>query len=118
MPPCSHSPSFPVTMPPYRHGVVRVEDSESDLYAAVDLVADKLKRKLVKVRVGLGRVVWPSQTLLCPAGWVAREMQSALPPPPHPPTHQPTHLPPDVRSRSGLCRRPTGPGAAGPRYAH
>ncbi len=34
----------------YRHGVVRVEDCEQDLYAAVDLVADKLKRKLVKVR--------------------------------------------------------------------
>lgn len=29
--------------------MVRVEDCEQDLYAAVDLVADKLKRKLVKV---------------------------------------------------------------------
>jgi ribosome-associated translation inhibitor RaiA len=31
--------------------VVRVEEHEDDLYAAVDLVSDKLKRKLVKVRV-------------------------------------------------------------------
>lgn len=29
--------------------MVRVEDCEDSLYAAVDLVADKLKRKLVKV---------------------------------------------------------------------
>lgn len=35
-----------------RHGVVRVEEHEDDLYAAVDLVSDKLKRKLVKVGVG------------------------------------------------------------------
>lgn len=35
---------------PCRHGVVRVEEQEEDLYAAVDLVSDKLKRKMVKVR--------------------------------------------------------------------
>lgn len=35
--------------------MVRVEEHESDLYAAVDLVADKLKRKLVKVCVFEGR---------------------------------------------------------------
>lgn len=29
--------------------MVRVEDTEDDLYAAVDLVSDKLKRKLTKV---------------------------------------------------------------------
>ena len=33
--------------------MVRVEDCEDSLYAAVDLVADKLKRKLVKVGAGL-----------------------------------------------------------------
>ena len=41
-----------VTLYTLRHGVVRVEDCEDDLYAAVDLVADKLKRKLVKARGG------------------------------------------------------------------
>ena len=34
--------------------MVRVEDCEGDLYAAVDLVADKHKRKLVKVGRWLG----------------------------------------------------------------
>lgn len=43
--PCAHAPCPPA---PCRHGIVRVEECEDDLYAAVDLVADKLKRKLVK----------------------------------------------------------------------
>jgi hypothetical protein len=39
-----------VTITTMRSGVVRVEDSEESLYASVDLVADKITRKLQKVR--------------------------------------------------------------------
>lgn len=55
--PPQHTQLTPPARPPAlpgRHGAVRVEDSEDDLYAAVDLVADKLKRKLVKVRWCVG----------------------------------------------------------------
>jgi hypothetical protein len=42
--------------------VVRVEDCEQDLYAAVDLVADKLKRKLVKVKErAVQKANWPGR---------------------------------------------------------
>lgn len=34
-----------------RYGVVRAEEVTDDCYAAIDLVCDKLKRKLRKVRV-------------------------------------------------------------------
>lgn len=33
-----------VTVFTLRHGVVRVEEEEEDIYAAVDLVADKVRR--------------------------------------------------------------------------
>lgn len=36
-----------ITVYTMRHGVIRVEDTENDLYAALDLVSDKLKRKMV-----------------------------------------------------------------------
>lgn len=39
-----------VTITTMRSGVVRVEDSEESLYASIDLVADKIARKLKKVR--------------------------------------------------------------------
>ena len=39
-----------ITVYTKRHCVVRVEDTEDDLYAAVDLVVDKLKRKMVKMK--------------------------------------------------------------------
>lgn len=38
-----------VTITTMRSGVVRVEDAEESLYASVDLVADKIARKLKKV---------------------------------------------------------------------
>jgi ribosomal subunit interface protein len=43
-----------ITVYTLRHGIVRVEDTETDnMYAAIDLVTDKLKRKLNKVKVRL-----------------------------------------------------------------
>jgi ribosome-associated translation inhibitor RaiA len=38
-----------VTIYTLRSGVVRVEDAEGSLYASIDLVADKISRKLKKV---------------------------------------------------------------------
>jgi ribosome-associated translation inhibitor RaiA len=45
-----------VTITTMRSGVVRVEDSEESLYASVDLVADKITRKLQKVSTARGTV--------------------------------------------------------------
>lgn len=39
-----------VTIRTLRNGVVRVEDSEESLYAAIDLVCDKIERKLTRVK--------------------------------------------------------------------
>lgn len=39
-----------MTITTMRSGVVRVEDAEESLYASIDLVADKIARKLKKVR--------------------------------------------------------------------
>ncbi|KAL4440408.1 hypothetical protein ABPG75_003409 [Micractinium tetrahymenae] len=51
-----------VTVYTLRHGIVRVEECEDDLYAAVDLVADKLKRKLVKVKErAVQKANWPGR---------------------------------------------------------
>jgi len=51
-----------VTVYTLRHGIVRVEDHEDDLYAAVDLVADKLKRKLVKIKErAVQKANWPGR---------------------------------------------------------
>ncbi|EFN54053.1 hypothetical protein CHLNCDRAFT_136132 [Chlorella variabilis] len=51
-----------VTVFTLRHGVVRVEEHEDDLYAAVDLVSDKLKRKLVKVKErAVQKANWPGR---------------------------------------------------------
>lgn len=46
-----------------RHGIVRVEDTETDnMYAAIDLVTDKLKRKLNKVKERAVRAgSWPGR---------------------------------------------------------
>eukprot|EP00798_Chlamydomonas_sp_ICE-L_P016891 gene16891-23168_t len=39
-----------VTIKTVRNGVVRVEDSESTLYAAIDVVCEKVSRKLMKMK--------------------------------------------------------------------
>eukprot|EP00199_Chlamydomonas_sp_CCMP681_P005756 CAMPEP_0119115724 /NCGR_PEP_ID=MMETSP1180-20130426/51899_1 /TAXON_ID=3052 ORGANISM="Chlamydomonas cf sp, Strain CCMP681" /NCGR_SAMPLE_ID=MMETSP1180 /ASSEMBLY_ACC=CAM_ASM_000741 /LENGTH=259 /DNA_ID=CAMNT_0007104813 /DNA_START=96 /DNA_END=875 /DNA_ORIENTATION=- len=39
-----------VTIHTVRNGIVRVEDSEGTLYASIDLVADKIDRKMVKLK--------------------------------------------------------------------
>lgn len=49
-----------VTITTMRSGVVRVEDSEESLYASIDLVADKIARKLKKVKDKLiAQGAWP-----------------------------------------------------------
>uniref|UniRef100_A0A1D2A6K2 Sigma 54 modulation/S30EA ribosomal protein C-terminal domain-containing protein n=1 Tax=Auxenochlorella protothecoides TaxID=3075 RepID=A0A1D2A6K2_AUXPR len=51
-----------VTVRTLRHGVVRVEDTEDDLHAAVDLVVDKLRRKMSKLKgKALARSDWPGR---------------------------------------------------------
>lgn len=51
-----------VTVYTKKHGIVRVEDTEEDLYAAVDLVADKLKRKMVKMKEkSIQKNTWPGR---------------------------------------------------------
>jgi len=45
-----------------RHGVVRVEDVEENLYASVDLVCDKVQRKLRKLKEkAVDRGTWPGR---------------------------------------------------------
>ncbi len=43
-----------VTVYTLRNGIVRVEDSEETLYASIDIVCDKLQRKMVKVGAAQG----------------------------------------------------------------
>lgn len=51
-----------VTVYTLRHGVIRVEDTEEDLYAAIDLVTDKLKRKMTRVKEkAVQRGQWPGR---------------------------------------------------------
>lgn len=51
-----------VTVYTLRHGVIRVEDTEDDLYAAIDLVTDKLKRKMTRVKEkAIQRGTWPGR---------------------------------------------------------
>jgi len=51
-----------VTVYTHRHGVVRVEDTEDDLYAAVDLVCDKMKRKMVRLKEkAVQKNTWPGR---------------------------------------------------------
>jgi len=51
-----------VTVYTLRHGVIRVEDVEDDLYAAIDLVTDKLKRKMTRVKEkAVQRGTWPGR---------------------------------------------------------
>lgn len=51
-----------VTVYTLRHGVIRVEDTEDDLYAAIDLVTDKLKRKMGKIKEkAVQRNLWPGR---------------------------------------------------------
>lgn len=49
-----------VTLYVLRNGVVRVEDKEESLYAAIDLVCDKVERKLTKVKErAMDKGKWP-----------------------------------------------------------
>lgn len=49
-----------MTITTMRSGVVRVEDSEESLYASIDLVSDKIARKLKKVKDKLiSQGAWP-----------------------------------------------------------
>lgn len=51
-----------VTIYTLRNGVVRVEDAESTLYAAIDLVCDKVERKLRKVKEkSIAKGKWPGR---------------------------------------------------------
>jgi putative sigma-54 modulation protein len=51
-----------VTVYTLRHGVIRVEDTEEDLYAAIDLVTDKLRRKIVKTKEkAVQNNTWPGR---------------------------------------------------------
>lgn len=51
---------FQVTIYTHRHGVVRVEDVESSAYAAVDIVCDKVRGKLRRVKEkAIARGRWP-----------------------------------------------------------
>ncbi|KAG2488698.1 hypothetical protein HYH03_012698 [Edaphochlamys debaryana] len=51
-----------VTIYTQRNGVVRVEDAESSLYAAIDLVCDKVQRKLGRVKErAISRGKWPGR---------------------------------------------------------
>lgn len=52
--------SFQVTIYTHRHGVVRVEDVETSAYAAVDVVCDKVRGKLRRVKEkAIARGRWP-----------------------------------------------------------
>ncbi|PNH05214.1 Ribosome-binding factor PSRP1, chloroplastic [Tetrabaena socialis] len=51
-----------VTIYTLRNGVVRVEDSEANLYAAIDLVCDKISRKLLRVKEkAIVKGKWPGR---------------------------------------------------------
>lgn len=51
-----------VTIYTLRNGVVRVEDAETTLYAAIDLVCDKVERKLRKVKdKAIAKGKWPGR---------------------------------------------------------
>ncbi|KAG2424256.1 hypothetical protein HXX76_014639 [Chlamydomonas incerta] len=51
-----------VTIYTLRNGVVRVEDAENNLYAAIDLVCDKIRAKLQKIKEkAISRGTWPGR---------------------------------------------------------
>jgi len=51
-----------VTIYTLKNGVVRVEEAEESLYAAIDLVCDKIDRKLAKVKaMAVARGTWPGR---------------------------------------------------------
>ncbi|KAF5836282.1 hypothetical protein DUNSADRAFT_6159 [Dunaliella salina] len=51
-----------VTVYTYRNGVVRVEDGEATLYAAIDVVCDKLSRKMTKIKEkAIAKGKWPGR---------------------------------------------------------
>lgn len=51
-----------VTIHTLRNGVVRVEDSEATLYASIDIVCDKIERKLTKVKErAIVKGKWPGR---------------------------------------------------------
>lgn len=51
-----------VTIYTLRYGVVRVEDKEENLYAAIDKVTDKVERKMQKVKeIAIAKGKWPGK---------------------------------------------------------
>jgi len=51
-----------VTVYTYRNGVVRVEDAEATLYASIDIVCDKLSRKMTKIKEkAIAKGKWPGR---------------------------------------------------------
>eukprot|EP00195_Chlamydomonas_chlamydogama_P016987 CAMPEP_0202892572 /NCGR_PEP_ID=MMETSP1392-20130828/2286_1 /ASSEMBLY_ACC=CAM_ASM_000868 /TAXON_ID=225041 /ORGANISM="Chlamydomonas chlamydogama, Strain SAG 11-48b" /LENGTH=273 /DNA_ID=CAMNT_0049576579 /DNA_START=212 /DNA_END=1033 /DNA_ORIENTATION=- len=51
-----------VTIYTIRNGVVRVEESEASLYAAIDVVCDKIERKLIRIKErAIAKGKWPGR---------------------------------------------------------
>lgn len=61
-PPPLREQKVEVTIYTLRNGVVRVEDSEANLYAAIDAVSDRVARKLTRVKErAISKGKWPGR---------------------------------------------------------